>query len=567
MFHQMRGASHLCTNPLSAGPWPWSTQTRRPKIVRAASRLRVRLSPGKDDPLTGSEHASLTPVARARTPGRRRVTSSGEMWLQACVTPRLRRRSYRHIERGGTMAKPMARIRGGGSINSSVIVAILLPFVAGYAALFTYAMQHTSYDVWGALWLAPVLVTISAPILLRYAKREPNPWIGQILMLALVLKLGAALPRYYMVASVYERGDALRYSRVGIVLRPHFVNLDFSVAQLGEPGSGTGTRFVEIVTGLVYAIIGPSVIGGFIFFSWLSFWGLFFFFRAFRIGFPEGDATRYALLLFLLPSMLFWPSSIGKEAWMTLVLGITTYGCALLLARRRGASAYLAVGTAGVLAVRPHMALLTIAGLALAYVLRAGGAQRVVSLGRTRTIVGLAVIGVGTLLVIRKVSEFFGIDEFNLDTATETLDYAEGQTSQGGSEFAGGGASVRNLPMNIVTVLFRPFAFEVNNLQALLAALEGTMLMVLFVLSIPRLRTIPRRLRKQPYVTYCVTYSVLFCFMFSAFQNFGILARQRVLVFPLVLVLLALPLAKDESQQQRHRRASVVDHAVAATRE
>jgi hypothetical protein len=456
-------------------------------------------------------------------------------------------------------------------ISPSVAVAVLLPLVAGYVAVFTYAMHHTSYDTWAALIVAPVLIVISLPVLLRFAKSEPDPRIGQILVAALVLKLAASIPRYYMIAVMYGTGDALRYDRVGAALRPYFLNLDFSVAHLGDPGSGSGTRFVEVVTGIAYTIIGPSIIGGFLVFSWLSFWGLFFFYRAFRVGIPDGNAKRYALLLFLLPSMLFWPSSIGKEAWMTLALGITTYGCALLLARRRGASVYLAIGLAAVLVVRPHMALIVIAGLALGYLLRSKSAQRAVTLSKTRTALGLAVIGVGTMLVIRRVSAFFGIDEFNLDTATETLDYAEGQSSQGGSEFAGGGASLRNLPMNVVTVLFRPFAFEVSNLQALLAALEGTMLMVLFVLSIPRLRTIPRRLRKQPYITYCVTYAILFCFIFSAFQNFGILARQRVLVFPLVLVLLALPLTTPESRRSRGRQATrketVTDYAVKATRE
>lgn len=447
-----------------------------------------------------------------------------------------------------------------------VVTAVLLPFVAAYVLVFTYAMEHTSYDVWGALWLVPVLVVLSAPVLLRFGKNEQIPWLGPFLVLALVLKLAAALPRYYMVASVYESGDALRYSRVAVELRPHFLNLDFSVTQLGDIGTGSGTRFVEVVTGIIYALIGPSVIGGFIFFSWLSFWGLYFFYRAFRVGVPDGDAKRYALLLFLLPSMLFWPSSIGKEAWMTLVLGITTYGAVLLLARRRGASVYLVLGLAGVLAVRPHMALLVIAGLGLGYVLRRGSSQ-MVKLGKLRSVLGIGVIGVVTLLVIRQVSAFFGIDEFNLDTATETLDYTEGQTSAGGSEFQGGGTSLRNLPMNIVTVLFRPFAFEVNNIQSLMAALEGTMLIAIFLLALPRLRSIPRTLRKQPYVTYCIAYAILFCFMFSAFQNFGILARQRVLVFPLVLVLLALPIATDRTRHRRraNQQNPVVEHAVAAS--
>ena len=466
----------------------------------------------------------------------------------------------------------MTDVKPGKTVTAAVsprlAVAILLPLVAAYAAVFVYAMNNTSYDVWGALLVTPALIAISVPIILRFAATEPDPRIGQILVAALLLKLAASIPRYYMVTVMYESGDSLRYSRAGIGLRPHFLNFDFSVMQLGEPGSGTGTRFVEVVTGLVYTIIGPSFIGGFIFFSWLSFWGLFFFFRAFRVGIPDGDSTRYALLLFLLPSMLFWPSSIGKEAWMTLVLGITTYGATLLLTRRRGAFVYLTLGLAGVMAVRPHMALLVIAGLTLGYALRGRSAQRVVNLGKVRTLFGLAVIGVATLFIIRRVSQFFGIDEFNLDTAVETLEYAEGQTAAGGSEFSGGGASLRNLPMNIVTVLFRPFAFEVNNLQALLAALEATMLMVLFLLSLPRLRMIPRYLRKQPYITYCVTYTVLFCFMFSAFQNFGILARQRVLVFPLVLTLLALPLAssvreRSTSRRKAERQRSITAYAVA----
>jgi len=469
------------------------------------------------------------------------------------------------------MSGTETRRRVPATISPRVAAAILLPFVIAYIVVFTYAMEHTDYDIWGALWLAPVLIVISAPILLRFARSEPHPWIGQFLVLALTFKLVAALPRYYMIASVYERGDALRYSRVGVILRPDFLNLDFSVAQLGDRGS-TGTRFVEVVTGLVYAMIGPSVMGGFIFFSWLSFWGLYFFYRAFRVGIPDGDSKRYALLLFLLPSMLFWPSSIGKEAWMTLVLGITTYGCALLLARRRGATIYLAIGLAGVLAVRPHMALLAIAGLTLGYVLRRSATPRVVALGKVRTGLGLGAIGLATLLVIRQVSAFFGIDEFNLDTATDTIEQSGEKTADGGSEFEGGGTSLRDLPINVITVLFRPFVFEVNNIQALLAALEGTVLLVLFVLSLPRLRTIPRRLRKQPYVTYCLTYIVLFCYMFSSFQNFGILARQRVLVFPLVLALLALPLATAGPNQSRdagssRRRERVTAYAVAATRE
>ncbi|MFD0350237.1 hypothetical protein ACFQ0M_37875 [Kitasatospora aburaviensis] len=40
---------------------------------------------------------------------------------------------------------------------------------------------------------------------------------------------------------------------------------------LGMKVAGTG--FIIVVTGVVYAITGPSLIGGFLVFSWLGFWG------------------------------------------------------------------------------------------------------------------------------------------------------------------------------------------------------------------------------------------------------------------------------------------------------
>jgi hypothetical protein len=420
------------------------------------------------------------------------------------------------------------------------VLLVALPMIAAYAAVFAYAMQHLSYDYWGAVWLAPVLVAISLPILLRHARSEQDPLIGPILVAALVLKLVAALVRYFLTTGFYERADFVRYSESGIALREAFLAGDFSLLQLGTENR-TGTQFIEIITGSVYTIIGPSLMGTFLIFSWLSFWGLYCFYRAFRIAIPDGDAKRYALLLFFLPSMLFWPSSIGKEAWMTFALGLAVYGSALLLTRQRGATLYLVLGLGGIVVVRPHMALLVVAGLALSYVLRGLSPQRVVAMGKIRTLFGLGVIGVITLLVTRQVSQFFGIDDFNLESATATLEEVERRTSTGGSNFAGTGPSLGNLPLNIVTVLFRPFLFEAHNLQALMTAVEGIVLMMLFVLSWPRLKSIPKRLVKQPYIAYCLTYAILFCFMFSAFQNFGNLVRQRVLVFPLVLVLLALP--------------------------
>jgi hypothetical protein len=52
---------------------------------------------------------------------------------------------------------------------------------------------------------------------------------------------------------------------------------------------------------------------------------------------------------------------------------------------------------------------------------------------------------------------------------------------------------------------------------------------------------------QNPYVTYAFVYSAVFVLAFSNFSNFGILARQRVQLLPLFLVLLAMPANREEA--------------------
>ena len=184
--------------------------------------------------------------------------------------------------------------------------------IAAYVSIMLILIDTTSFDVWGAVLLVPILIGLSVPVLRRQAIRESDPGTFRLLFLALIVKLAGAVARYYVAFSVYGgAADAARYHRAGVELAGGFRHLDFAGVHLR-----TGTSFIENITGLVYALIGPSKMGGFVFFSWLGFWGLFLFYRAFTIAVPVGRRRSYALLLFFLPSLVFWPSSIGKEAWM-----------------------------------------------------------------------------------------------------------------------------------------------------------------------------------------------------------------------------------------------------------
>ena len=58
------------------------------------------------------------------------------------------------------------------------------------------------------------------------------------------------------------------------------------------------------------------------------------------------------------------------------------------------------------------------------------------------------------------------------------------------------------------------------------------------------------------YALYDVGFVGIFVFLFSALGNFGILTRQRTMMTPLLLVLIALPTAYERVRARRVGRAT-----------
>jgi hypothetical protein len=296
----------------------------------------------------------------------------------------------------------------------------------------------------------------------------------------------------------------------------------------------------------VYAFTGPTRLGGFMVFSWFSFLGCYLFYRAFRIAYPDGDGRRYALLVFFFPTLLFWPSSLGKEAFMILVLGAAALGAAQLFAGRLRGLVWLGLGLWGAAVVRPHLALMVGAGLVVAAplaVLR-GGAD---GPRRQRGRLGGAVLLLALLLtgpaLVGVAESFFGLQALNTESAQELLDSTTQRSGEGGSAFTP--VSPNNpvgFVMSGVTVLFRPFPFEVRNTQAMLTSLEGLALLVIVGRSLRRLARLPRELVRRPYLAFAVVYGLAFIYAFASLGNFGILARERSQLLPIFFVVLCIPL-------------------------
>jgi hypothetical protein len=393
-----------------------------------------------------------------------------------------------------------------------------------------------------ALFLTPILLVASWPAFARQARREHDDRLAQLLLLALALKLLGAVVRYWVAYHIYDgRIDAGEYHLTGAQLAMQFRAGEFDTHFVG---SLSGTNFISFFTGLLYTITGPSIYAGFLLFSWLAFWGMFLIYRAFVIVIPDGNKRSYARLLFFLPSMLYWPSSIGKEAWMLFTLGLVAFGLARMLTTRawRGlviAAVGLWLGTL----VRPHVAGMAALGLVVAYLL-ARPPRRLGALGPVVKLLASVVLLVGAFMLLGKTASYLrekGIEP--QDGVNSVLGESARRTGQGGSSFQVDvrGPSLSNFPVAAVTILFRPFLFEAHNAQAGVTALEST---VILCLVITRRRAVWRAIRhprRRPYVAFILVYSALFVFAFSTIANFGILARERTQLLPFFLVLLAIP--------------------------
>src|SRR4029079_12027145 len=115
-------------------------------------------------------------------------------------------------------------------------------------------------------------------------------------------------------------------------------------------------------------------------------------------------------------------------------------------------------------------------------------------------------------------------------------------TDQGGSSFHTGGNSLNPLyfPQNVVTVFVRPFPWEIDSGLQIVASLESIALVALCVVRRKSLRIAFARSRETPFLMFCWVLTALYAVAFSAFANFGLLVRQRSLVFAALLVLFSI---------------------------
>jgi hypothetical protein len=426
---------------------------------------------------------------------------------------------------------PPAPSRGLLFTSGASILAFAI-LCATYALYLLDPLENddtTSIGVPVTLLMLPCVLVIA----MRAHRRESTFDLGGLLLLGFSARLAAAYFRFDSAV------DAREYNVEGRRLAESFRRLDFS-ADVGREIPGTGT--VRWLTGVVHVATDSTFFATFLLFVFVSFLGAFFFYRAFETGFPEGDRKRYALLVLLWPTLVYWPASLGKEACLVSAIGLASWGAARLLQHGRGGLVMLALGTFGAAMVRPHVAMIIVIALIAALLLRRSDADPVARL--TAKVLALTVILIAGALLSSATAEFLKLENLGVSEIDQALDTTIEMTAQGGSAFEA--PTVSNplmYPVAAVTVLFRPFPGEAGlGVDGLLASATSLALLGLTIVCHRRVLHAIARVRRDPYIVYALSFVAIFVFVFSVVGNFGILDRQRTQMLPLYFVVLAAPL-------------------------
>jgi hypothetical protein len=254
------------------------------------------------------------------------------------------------------------------------------------------------------------------------------------------------------------------------------------------------------------------------------------------------------MLVLYWPSLCFWPSTIGKEALILLALGLVVTGWH---GNGRSLTVPPLVGGLGLaLLIRPHIAMLLSVAIAAAE-----------WLGPVARWSAKRLIRAGILVVLAGLAVTASLDRLGVETDIDAVaDFAEdraGRTRTGGSqiEVTGGPTAV---PMAFVNVLMRPFLWEARNPVMLLSAIE---LLAMWAMAWPRRQVwieMMARWRESRLLLFAVPAALMLILFYGAFvSNLGILARQRVVVFPLLFMFLEVTSAVAVSGRSSASRRSM----------
>lgn len=348
----------------------------------------------------------------------------------------------------------------------------------------------------------------------------------------LALRFGGAVAYLLVMNAVYGSGDYVLYDTSGRLYARWIAEGEWH--HVVNPRNWYGdfwwaTQAVIYLTAAILTVVEVSTQTLFLLFAFLSFLGATLFWRAAAEALDARAALGYGWLVMTFPSLVFWPSALGKDALVLLGLGVAVWGAQQPRARL---AAWIA-GLALVLLIRPQVAAVATAALVFGRAFGPG----VWTLRRA----GETLLMVAALVLVLRLGEaLLGFSLTDLAEIEAYLDERVNVSAYGGSALARDAGGVSPL-VGLFTFFFEPLPWRIGNGLQAIAAVETYAVLALvawrwrsIVAALARPET--RRLAVTS-VTFILLYGTL---LGMAAGNIGTLVRQKLHVLPFLFFLVAV---------------------------
>jgi len=351
----------------------------------------------------------------------------------------------------------------------------------------------------------------------------------------------------YLIYALYFSGgavDAFVYDNYAAVFADYFARFDFSPftdQTLWRNGQLFYTNFVAYPAAIFMLLTFNSMFGIYLLFSLVCFVGLVYLYKAFVINYPGMRPVPLALGLFLFPALWFWTSTIGKDAFMFLGVGLVCYG----ISDTKLNYFRIAFGTAIVYAFRPPTAYMIVIALAAFFILNVNDSffMRSVKIGA-----GVVLM----LLMMNYLSEKWGIEDLSSESIAEIQQGSLRNNNYGTGALEEKSGGLASVPRGIVDVLARPFIWEIDSILALASAFEINFVLLLLFMSRQSVGRFLRESLKRRLSTFILAFVGIYILSVGLFENnIGLIARHRAIIFPFLFVMaFGYYYSKDEVQRR-----------------
>jgi hypothetical protein len=363
------------------------------------------------------------------------------------------------------------------------------------------------------------------------ASRLP-PRIKTLIVVGLALRIVGSQFYYYLTEWVYGGvGDYRIYFGYGDLWANALLDGWLDSFRSVYVQSWCCTGFTVRFTGVVTILLGRDINAAFMLFAMMGYAGLLSLAVAFARAHPNASLERYLNWIVFFPSLWYWPAAVGKDALMLCGLGLAVMG----YAGHKGRTGWLplALGLGLMFMVRPQVAAVAVACMTMGFWMASGLRWDV-----RRLFEGGALMVVCVLL-ISLAGNALGFQLLSVEEAGGYLDMKGSMSSYGGSAVTAG-SGIAGAILGIVNVLLRPFVFEARSVTSLIAALEVTGLWLAFFWKRAAVMAFFRSQRRSKLLWFSLAFASAYVLLTGiGLGNLGLIARQRVHVFPFLLMFLA----------------------------